>query len=143
MAHIVKAHGGIDPKTVGDYATLPEELHRLSLMILKKGGVAPDDMFASLKESYPGELPFTDAGDMVRYFVDGRHEYNLKRQKRFADEEAEYYRRKLGLSDEGFEALERSAETEVQAEIGDREREREAVRAEAAGESGPPLTCPE
>lgn len=99
-AYWLQEQGGIDPKFLKDYASEPEERTKLSnLFILKKGGMAPDDMFTHINAEHPGF--FTNADDMMRYFQDGRYERNKMKggvdewAKRYYDAEEEQERNRF------------------------------------------------
>ena len=130
LAAIVKAHGGIDPKTIADYVRSPQEKKELGRKILKTGGFAPDVLFDELKSTYPDQFGhFADPEDMMRYFLDGRHERALK-SFNVNDEAAverarnEYYRDQADpgrvLSDEEWEHYSRLPDAEAEVYLNDR-----------------------
>lgn len=122
LAALLHNLGGISPESVRDYISTPEERQALGRMILKKGGIPLDVMFTEAKAHFPDQFGhFEDAGDMVRYFVDGRHKRALNKgslEKQIEEHDAkiedEAYRR--GVSPERLAGLEADVAREIAAE---------------------------
>jgi hypothetical protein len=124
LAQIIRREGGIDPKYVKDYVK-SGEMQKLGRTILKEGGRAPDDAFTELKASYPNEfLGIENADDMMRYFLDGRHErtiqqFNPENEEAVGDAYAEYDQRRLGLDDHEYEHYNRLSDKEAEVYLND------------------------
>ncbi|MFA5381959.1 MAG: LPD38 domain-containing protein [Candidatus Micrarchaeia archaeon] len=133
LAALLHNIGGIDPKAyaiTGNF-NLPEEKMALGRTVLKKGGLAPDIAFEEAKTHFPDQFGhFTDAEDMLRYFVDGRYQKFLNQksiEQQFEDHYADIEEQaaREGLSPEALARVEADVEREIAAE-------REAIRSEGS-----------
>jgi hypothetical protein len=122
LASLLHNLGGIEPRTYNDYISTKEERQKLGRLIGKSDGLPVDVMFIEAKAHFPDQFGhFEDAGDMVRYFLDSRHERFLNKgdiekqaEEHYADTEDEAKRKRV--SPEGLAELEADVAREIAAE---------------------------